>query len=61
MNTPVTKKIIIEKFVLNRGKTVVFNTYHIFTAGHRTSQRSESLNFLKCLCFETRSDNLEYI
>ena len=41
---PLAKKIIDEKLVMNREKSVVFYTKHIFTAGHTSSQRSESLN-----------------
>ena len=38
------KKLIDEKLIFNKEKTVAFFTKHIFTAGHNSSQRSESLN-----------------
>ena len=41
---PATKKFIDEKLIFNKEKTVAFFTKHIFTAGHNSSQRSESLN-----------------
>ena len=41
---PAVKKFIDEKLISNKEKTVAFFTMHIFTAGHTTSQRSESFN-----------------
>ena len=41
---PAAKKFIDEKLISNKEKTVAFFTKHIFTAGHTSSQRSESLN-----------------
>ena len=43
---PAAKKFIDEKLMLNKGKTDAFFTKHVFTAGHTSSQRSESLNSL---------------
>ena len=40
------KDFIDEKLVLKKEKSVAFYTKHIFTAGHTSSQRSESLNGL---------------
>ena len=40
------KDFIDEKLVLKKVKWVAFYTKHIFTAGHTSSQRSESLNSL---------------
>ena len=42
------KDFIDEELVLKKEKSVTFYTKHIFTAGHASSQRSESLNsFIK--------------
>ena len=42
------KDFIDEKLVLKKEKSVDFYTKHIFTVGHTSSQRSESLNgFIK--------------
>ena len=38
------KRFIDEKLILNKEKTVTFFTKHVFTAGHTSSQRFESLN-----------------
>ena len=40
------KDFIDEKLGLEKEKSIVFYTKHIFTAGHASSQRSESLNGL---------------
>ena len=40
---PAAKRFIDEKLILNKGKTVAFFTKLIFTAGHTSSQRSDSL------------------
>ena len=43
-------------------KVIAFYTRHIFTAGHSSSQSSESLNFFKRFwIFKKGNDLLEYI
>ena len=47
---PAAKKFIDENLISNKENAVAFFTKHMFTAGHTSSQRSESLNsFLKGL------------
>ena len=41
---PAIKRFIDEKLILHKEKTVAFFTKYIFTAGHTSTQRSESLN-----------------
>ena len=41
---PVAKQFIEGKIILNMGKIVLFFTKRIFTTGHTSSQRLESLN-----------------
>ena len=40
------KDVIDEKLVLKKENSVAFYSKHIFTVGHTSSQRSESLNSL---------------
>ena len=61
---PSTKQFIDEKLVINRVKFIAFCTKHIFTAGHTSSQRSESLDsfFLRFwFFFKEENGSLEYI